>query len=68
MLRVDIDAQYNTGSDELNVPNLMPDFHTRVAFNGFGGCTWTSVACSGCSGTSSRRTTAATTSAPPEAA
>ena len=33
----DIDAQYNTGSDELNVPNLMPDFHTRVAFNGFGG-------------------------------
>ena len=32
----DIDAQYNTGSDELKVPNLMPDFHTRVAFNGFG--------------------------------
>jgi hypothetical protein len=32
----DIDAQYNTGADELNVPNLMPDFHTRVAFNGFG--------------------------------
>ena len=29
----DIDAQYNTGSDELRVPNLMPDFVTRVAFN-----------------------------------
>jgi hypothetical protein len=29
----DIDAQYNTGSDELNVPNLMTDIVTRVAFN-----------------------------------
>jgi hypothetical protein len=29
----DIDAQYNTGSDELKVPNLMPDIVTRVAFN-----------------------------------
>jgi hypothetical protein len=29
----DIDAQYNTGSDELEVPNLMPDFVTRLAFN-----------------------------------
>ena len=29
----DIDAQYNTGSDELSVPNLMPDVVTRVAFN-----------------------------------
>jgi hypothetical protein len=29
----DLDAQYNTGSDELKVPNLMPDIATRVAFN-----------------------------------
>ena len=29
----DIDAQYNTGGDELKVPNLMPDIVTRVAFN-----------------------------------
>ena len=29
----DIDAQYNTGADELKVPNLMPDIVTRVAFN-----------------------------------
>ena len=29
----DIAAQYNTGNDALNVPNLMPDFVTRVAFN-----------------------------------
>jgi hypothetical protein len=29
----DIDAQYNTGSDELKVPNLMPDFVTRIALN-----------------------------------
>jgi hypothetical protein len=29
----DLDAQYNTGSDELKVPNLMPDFVTRVALN-----------------------------------
>lgn len=28
----DIDAQYNTGGDELRVPNLMPDFSTRVAW------------------------------------
>jgi hypothetical protein len=29
----EIGAQYNTGSDELGVPNLMPDFVTRIAFN-----------------------------------
>lgn len=29
----DIDAQYNTGSDELKVPNLMMDMVTRVAVN-----------------------------------
>src|SRR5712671_888195 len=29
----DLDAQYNTGSDELKVPNLMPDIVTRVALN-----------------------------------
>ena len=29
----DLDAQYNTGSDELKVPNLMPDIVTRVVFN-----------------------------------
>jgi len=29
----DIDAQYNTGGDELKVPNLMPDIVSRVAFN-----------------------------------
>jgi hypothetical protein len=29
----DLDAQYNTGSDELKVPNLIPDTATRVAFN-----------------------------------
>ncbi|HJZ73556.1 MAG TPA: hypothetical protein VKE51_17560 [Vicinamibacterales bacterium] len=29
----DIEAQYNTGSNELSVPNLMPDLTTRVAFN-----------------------------------
>lgn len=29
----DIAAQYNTGGDALNVPNLMPDFVTRVALN-----------------------------------
>jgi hypothetical protein len=29
----DLDAQYNTGSAELNVPNLMPDIVTRVAVN-----------------------------------
>ena len=29
----DIDAQYNTGADELKAPNLMPDIVTRVAFN-----------------------------------
>ncbi len=29
----DITPQYNTGGDALNVPNLMPDFVTRVAFN-----------------------------------
>jgi len=28
-----IEAQYNTGSDQLAVPNLMPDFVTRVALN-----------------------------------
>jgi hypothetical protein len=31
----DIEAQYNTGSDELSVPNLMPDVATRVALNPF---------------------------------
>ena len=29
----DIGAQYNTGSQALGVPNLMPDFVTRLAFN-----------------------------------
>jgi hypothetical protein len=29
----DLDEQYNTGSDELAVPNLVPDFVTRVAVN-----------------------------------
>jgi hypothetical protein len=29
----DIGAQYNTGSQNLGVPNLMPDFVTRVAWN-----------------------------------
>jgi hypothetical protein len=29
----DIEAEYNTGSDELSVPNLMPDLTTRLAFN-----------------------------------
>ena len=29
----DIGAQYNTGDEALGVPNLMPDFVTRVAFN-----------------------------------
>jgi hypothetical protein len=29
----DLDLQYNTGSDELKVPNLWPDFTTRIAFN-----------------------------------
>jgi len=29
----DLEAQYNTGGDELRVPNLMPDLATRVAFN-----------------------------------
>lgn len=29
----DLEAQYNTGSAELEVPNLMPDVVTRVAFN-----------------------------------
>ena len=29
----DIEAQYNTGSNGLRVPNLMPDFVTRVAVN-----------------------------------
>ena len=29
----DIAAQYNTGDEALSVPNLMPDFATRVAFN-----------------------------------
>jgi hypothetical protein len=29
----DIETQYNTGSNELQVPNLMPDIVTRVAFN-----------------------------------
>ena len=29
----DLTNQYNTGSDEFKTPNLIPDFHTRVAFN-----------------------------------
>ena len=29
----DLEAQYNTGNDELSVPNLMPDFVSRVALN-----------------------------------
>ena len=29
----DIDAQYNTGADELRVPNLFTDIVTRVAYN-----------------------------------
>ena len=29
----DIDAQYNTGGDELRAPNLLPDFSTRVTFS-----------------------------------
>jgi len=29
----DLDAQYNTGANELSVPNLMPDIVSRVAFN-----------------------------------
>ena len=29
----DLDAQYNTGGDELSVPNLMPDVTGRFAFN-----------------------------------
>jgi hypothetical protein len=29
----DLEAQYNTGEDELRVPNLMPDIVTRVAVN-----------------------------------
>ena len=29
----DLDSEYNTGSDELNAPDLMPDLTTRVAFN-----------------------------------
>src|SRR5262245_14507980 len=29
----ELDAQYNSGSDELRVPNLRPDFVTRIAFD-----------------------------------
>jgi hypothetical protein len=29
----DIEAEYNTGSGELSVPNLMPDIATRITFN-----------------------------------
>jgi hypothetical protein len=29
----EIDAQYNTGADELRAPNLMPDFSTRVTYS-----------------------------------
>jgi hypothetical protein len=29
----DLAAQYNTGADEFKTPNLMPDFHSRIAFN-----------------------------------
>lgn len=31
--RSDLEAQYNTGSNGLSVPNVMPDLTTRVAFN-----------------------------------
>ncbi|AMY08959.1 hypothetical protein LuPra_02165 [Luteitalea pratensis] len=31
--REDIEAQYNTGNEALSVPNLMPDFVTRVGIN-----------------------------------
>ena len=37
------EAQYNTGADELKVPNLMPDFLTRAAFNPSAPCTSTSA-------------------------
>ena len=30
---IDLDAQYNTGTDELRIPNFMPDVVTRVAFD-----------------------------------
>lgn len=30
---IELLAQYNTGADELRVPNLIPDISTRVAFN-----------------------------------
>ena len=30
---IELDAQYNTGADELKVPNLMTDIVTRAAFN-----------------------------------
>jgi hypothetical protein len=30
----DIGAQYNTGSEGLQVPNFMPDLHSRIALNG----------------------------------
>jgi len=29
----DLNNQYNTGADEFKTPNLMPDFHSRIAFN-----------------------------------
>jgi hypothetical protein len=29
----DLDAQYNTGGDELKVPDFNPDYITRIAFN-----------------------------------
>jgi hypothetical protein len=31
--RSDIEAQYNTGSEQFRVPNLMPDLVTRIAVN-----------------------------------
>ena len=30
---IELLAQYNTGADELRVPNFMPDISTRIAFN-----------------------------------
>src|SRR5215510_1911157 len=30
---IELDAQYNTGSDELRIPNFIPDVVTRVAFD-----------------------------------
>ncbi len=47
----DLDVEYNTGADEMKVPNLMPDVVTRVALNRPKRCTWMRVVCSGSSAT-----------------